>query len=93
MLSNIDWGGWAAVLYLSIASTLVGYTLWTRLLNRHPSSRIAPFSLLVPVAGLATAAITFNEWLTPLQWLGALGVLLGLIVNQFGERVLKRVWR
>jgi len=93
MLAAISWGGWAAVLYLALVSTLVGYTLWTNLLNRHPSSRIAPFSLLVPVVGLATAAITFDEWLTPLQWLGALGVLLGLMVNQFGERVLRRVLR
>lgn len=92
-LAAISWGGWTAIVYLAVASTLVGYTLWTNLLNRHPSSRIAPFSLLVPVVGLVTAAVTFDEWLTPLQWLGALGVLLGLMVNQFGERVLKRVWR
>lgn len=92
-MAAATWGGWAAVVYLAVASTLVGYTLWTRLLNRHPSSRVAPFSLLVPVVGLATAAVTFDEWLTPLQWLGALGVLIGLVVNQFGERLLRRVWR
>jgi len=92
-LVAITWGGWATVFYLAVASTLVAYSLWTYLLKRHPSSRIAPFSLLVPVVGLATAAVTFDEWLTPLQWLGALGVLIGLMVNQFGERLLRRVWR
>ncbi len=90
VLADISWGRWAAVIYLAVASTLVGYTLWTNLLKRHPSSRVAPFSLLVPVVGLATAAVTFDETLTLLQWLGALGVLLGLVINQFGQRLVTR---
>ena len=65
-------------------ATLVAYTLWTRLLTRHPAAKIAPFSLLVPVVGLSAAA-AYGEALMPLQWLGA-GVLAGLIVNQLGGR-------
>lgn len=89
VFARMSWQTWAAVVYLAVASTLVGYTLWTNLLKRHPSSRVAPFSLLVPVVGLATAAVTFGETLTPLQWLGALGVLLGLVINQFGQRLVE----
>lgn len=88
VVATMGIGLWGATAFLGVASTLIGYTMWTRLLKRHPSSRVAPFSLLVPVVGLATAAITFDEWLTPIQWLGAVGILLGLIVNQFGVRVL-----
>ena len=91
VMHAMSWGNWGAVIYLSLVSTLVGYTLWTRLLKRHPSSRVAPFSLLVPVVGLATAAITFGERLTTTQWLGAVGVLVGLLINQFGDRVLRLV--
>lgn len=92
MLMKMSLAGWAASAYLGIFSTLIGYTLWTALLKRHAPGRVAPFSLLVPVVGLSTAALTFGEWLTPMQWLGASGVLCGLIVNQFGGRVFRRLF-
>ena len=90
MLKQMSLAGWAASAYLGVVSTLIGYTLWTMLLKRHSLGRVAPFSLLVPVVGLATAALTFGERLTAMQWLGALGVLCGLIVNQFGTHLLRR---
>jgi len=72
-----------------VLATLVAYTLWTRLLTRHPAAKIAPFSLLVPVVGLWAASMAFGEQLQPLQWLGAAGVLTGLIINQVGGRWLR----
>jgi drug/metabolite transporter (DMT)-like permease len=35
-----------------LLSTLLGYGLWTRLLQRYAASTVAPLSLLVPVIGL-----------------------------------------
>ncbi len=86
MVANMGWGEWLSVLYLAILATLVAYTLWTRLLTRHPAAKIAPFSLLVPVVGLWAASTAFDERLQPLQWVGVAGVLLGLVVNQVGGR-------
>lgn len=86
MLAGMGWGEALSVLYLAVLATLVAYTLWTRLLTRHPAAKIAPFSLLVPVVGLSAAAAAYGEALMPLQWLGAAGVLAGLIVNQLGGR-------
>lgn len=85
-LSNAGWKEFAAVAYLACLATLTAYSLWARLLKRHPTSRIAPFSLLVPVVGLITAAIVFDERLGPAQWLGTMAVLGGLLVSQFGQR-------
>ena len=90
MITQMSLAAWAASAYLGVFSTLIGYTMWTALLKRHAPGRVAPFSLLVPVVGLATAAVAFGEWLTPLQWLGAMGVLCGLVVNQFGARLFRR---
>ena len=78
---------WAAVAYLALLATLLAYTLWTRLLQRHEAARVTPFSLLVPVVGLIAAGWALQERPTPLQWLGTAGVLLGLVVNQFGARL------
>lgn len=86
MLLGIGWGEALSVLYLAVLATLLAYTLWTRLLTRHPAARIAPFSLLVPVVGLWAASAAFDERLQPLQWVGAGCVLAGLVVNQVGGR-------
>lgn len=74
----------AAVAYLSLLATLVGYSLWTRLFQRHAAGRVAPFSMLVPVIGLWAAAFFLDERLQEAQWAGVACVLLGLLFNQFG---------
>lgn len=81
-LSGLDWRAVVAVLFLAWFATLLAYTLWTRLLQRHPAGRVVPFSLLVPVVGLAAAAVCFGERPEPAQWVGTAGVLLGLVINQ-----------
>jgi O-acetylserine/cysteine efflux transporter len=75
---------WVAVGYLSLLATLVGYSLWMRLLQRHAAGRIAPFSLLVPVVGLWAGSFFLSERLSAAQWAGVAFVLAGLLVNQFG---------
>lgn len=75
-----------AVLYLSFIATLVGYGLWARLMSRYPAAQVAPFSLLIPVIGLAAAAAILDEALSLPQLLGALLVMAGLLVNAFGGR-------
>ena len=86
-LAAIGWRESAAVAYLGLLATLLAYTLWTRLLKRHPTHRVAPFSLLVPVVGLWAAAVVLGERPSPLQWWGTAAVWLGLLINQFGSRL------
>lgn len=85
-LAGMGVGAWFAVLYLALGATLLAYSLWTRLLQRHAATRVTPFSLLVPVVGLWAASMAFGERLQPLQWLGAACVLAGLVINQVGGR-------
>ncbi|AOB30457.1 acetylserine transporter [Bordetella sp. H567] len=75
-----------AVIYLSFIATLVGYGLWAWLMSRHPAAQVAPFSLLIPVIGLAAAAGLLGEIPTPPQIGGALLVMAGLVINTFGGR-------
>jgi O-acetylserine/cysteine efflux transporter len=81
-LAGLSARGVGAVLYLALLATLLAYSLWTRLLQRHSPGRIVPWSLLVPVVGLWAAAAVFGEQPLPLQWLGTAAVLLGLLINQ-----------
>jgi O-acetylserine/cysteine efflux transporter len=69
------------LLYTVLVATVVGSGVWTSLMARHPSSTVAPFSMLVPVVGIAASWLLLREP-TPLVEiaLGSLvvtGVLLG----------------
>lgn len=78
-----------SVAYIVYGSTLVGYSLWSWLLSRHPASTVTPFALLVPVSGMLSSAIMLGE--TLLAWKLQAGVLViaGLALNIFGPRLLR----
>lgn len=79
-----------AILYLAIASTLIGYGIWSKLIGNYPMGKIAPIPLLVPVVALFSARIVFNEHLSPLQWMGVSVILAGLIISNLN---LDMIWR
>ncbi|MCC2867112.1 MAG: EamA family transporter [Candidatus Accumulibacter phosphatis] len=87
-LSDFSLRAFAAVAYLAWAATLLGYGLWTRLLSRYPANQVAPFSLLVPVVGLTTGWLVFDEVLRPVHLAGGALLMLGLAVNLFTTRLL-----
>mgnify|MGYP000070411316 CR=1 FL=1 len=78
----------AALLYLAIAATIVGFSLWSYLLGRYAAAQIAPLTLAVPVVGLASAAYFLDEVIFPQQWLGIVLVMSGLLLNVAGVRLL-----
>jgi len=79
-LTHLDGVSLFSVAYLAFGATLFGYGAWSYLLSRHPANRVAPWSLLVPVAGLITARIVLDERLSVIQWGGCLLVVAGLLV-------------
>jgi O-acetylserine/cysteine efflux transporter len=86
--AHFGWTSVAAVFYQSYPNTIVGYGIWTILMRKYPAATVAPFSLLVPLVGMLSAAAVLDE---SLQWwkiVAALLVLAGLALNQFGGRLL-----
>lgn len=88
-LVTIDMTTILSLVYLAFVATIVGYGIWGALLGRYETWRVAPLSLLVPVVGLASAAVLLDETLTGLQLLGALLIMAGLYINVFGFRLRK----
>ena len=78
---------WLAVVYLGCVATVLGYSLWTGLLKRHPANRVAPFSLGVPVVGLAAGVGILGETITPWQWGGISLVVAALLCVMLGGRL------
>jgi len=52
---------------------------------------VAPLTLLVPVIGLSSCWVLLDEALHPSQILGAAVVMLGLVVNVFGQNLITRL--
>lgn len=86
-LLNIHLSSILSLAYLAFIATMLGYGLWSTLLSRYPTGKVAPFSLLVPVIGLSSSAVLLGERLGTLQWVGGALVMVGLLVNVFGPRL------
>ncbi len=85
-LRHFDGLVFAALAYLAWAATLLGYGLWTRLLSRYPVNQVAPFSLLIPLVGLTTGWLVFDETLQAAHFIGGTLLMGGLAVNLFGTQ-------
>lgn len=88
---NLNWKTLGTLAYLSIFATLAGYGLWNYLLSRYPAATVAPLTLGVPVVGLTSAQVFLSEAVSPMQWVGILVVLTGLMLNTFGGRWLRAI--
>ncbi|MGY5957177.1 O-acetylserine/cysteine exporter [Kosakonia sp. BK9b] len=90
-LVSIDGTTLLSLVYLAFIATILGYGIWGTLLGRYETWRVAPLSLLVPVVGMASAAVLLGETLSVLQLIGAVLVMAGLYINVFGFRLRRAV--
>lgn len=85
-LAGFSWSDAGLIAFLAYPATLLGGAIWSWLLGRHPASVVAPFTLLVPITGLLSGYLVLGEVITPIEIVGALLVIAGLVVT-----VLRRV--
>ncbi len=86
-VENVGAGGLLALLYVVIVSTGFGFGAWTWLLGRHPASRVAPFTLLVPPVGIAAAWIALGQSPSTGELAGAAIILAGLALASSAVRI------
>lgn len=77
---------WLGLAYTCLIGTAVGSGIWTWLMARHPAGVVAPFSLLVPVAGMLTAGVVLGERPTWLELLGGAIVVAGVLIGARAPR-------
>jgi O-acetylserine/cysteine efflux transporter len=76
----------ASTMFTAYVSSLLGYGIWNTLLARHPVSRVTPFALLVPVAGLLAAWIVQGEVPTAIEAAGGGLLLSGVTITTLRGR-------
>ncbi|WP_328867022.1 EamA family transporter [Streptomyces sp. NBC_00304] len=70
-LAALDWSAAGIIVYVAWITTVFGFGAWGFLLSRYPASSVAPFTLLVPVFGMSSAALLLDESVSPLRWCAA----------------------
>lgn len=84
-LRSLDWQGAGIIVYVAWVTTVFGFGAWGYLLRRHPASTVAPFSLLVPVFGMSSAALVLDESVSGLRWCAAALLVGGVALASFGK--------
>jgi len=92
-VTNPTWFSVGAVFYLAYPTTVFAFAVWNVLLKRHPTSVVAPFSLLVPIFGVLGGMLILGESMSALAMLGGAVIFVGLLFNVFGARLQQLVRR
>ena len=69
---------------MAVAVSFVSYLVWFRLIQRHPATLIASFSLLTPIAGVVLGVVLLHEPLSARLLAGAALVLGGIVLVNRG---------
>ncbi|MEU4236561.1 EamA family transporter [Actinoplanes sp. NPDC026619] len=80
-LRAIDGKAIGALAYVALISTLAGFGAWGYLLKRYGATTVAPFSMLVPLFGMASAVLVLGEHLHPTDLIGGVLVIGGILIG------------
>jgi len=86
-INAFNWVSLMALCYLAVAASIIGYSLWSYLLDHYPAGQVAPLTLGVPMVGISASAFFLGESISALQWAGSGCVLMGLLINAFGHKI------
>lgn len=80
-LINASWnGGWFTILYSSIVSSIIAYSLWYILLKKYQINFLMPYSLLTPVLADIMGIIILDESLNFFKLFGSILIILGTLI-------------
>jgi len=86
-IRSMTWSAIGALLYVSVLATLVGWGMWGALIRRYGASTVAPFSMLVPFFGIASAALVLHEPVHPTDIVGGILVVGGVLAGALASKI------
>ena len=75
----------AGLAFTVVVATLLGSGIWTALMSRHPSSTVAPFSMLVPVVGIGSSWLLLGDATGPVELAFGAVVVTGVLLGSGGR--------
>lgn len=79
-----------SVVYLGVIGSLVGFIAYFYVLQRLKASTVALITMITPVVAITLGAILNNEAINANLIVGALAIIAGLAIYQWGDVVVKR---
>jgi O-acetylserine/cysteine efflux transporter len=76
-------GGWelaAWIAYQALLVTVFGYGVWYSCMRRYSVNQVMPFTLLVPVFGVLSGVVFYDDRLTLPMLIGGVGTILGVAI-------------
>jgi len=92
-IHHLSWLTVLSLFYIVYLSTWFGYGAWSWLLGKYPLATMAPFGLLVPIFGMVSATLLFDEPMQPWKIMAASLVITGLCINSLGPRLRLSHWK
>ena len=84
-VSHLSMDGWASVLYLSLISSVLGYSLYYTLLSRGRLSRFSIQLYLIPIVSVIGGIILLNESVTIFTLVGGSLMLVAVGVSTIAK--------
>jgi len=86
MVSRIDSGIVAAILFQVVLTTSFAFVAWTRLMQVYGAVALHSFVFLIPVSGVFLAGIILGEPITEMILLALVLITAGILTVQLGHR-------
>ena len=90
-MSRLDWGAvepaaWLALGYAAVFSLVIAYLLWNRSVQAVGRTRTAIYMCITPLVAVAGAWVLLGERPHPLQGLGAVLIVAGVLLTRAKEK-------
>lgn len=79
-LSGASALAWFSLAYQVVMVTILGYGIWYWVMRRHPVNQVMPFTLLVPLFGVLSGVVFFDERLTWPMLAGGAATIVGVAI-------------
>ena len=79
-LGEATWISWGALLFQAIVIAIFTYWIWYNMMRRYPVNQVMPFTLLLPLAGVAVGALSRGEAVTWQMAVGGLATVSGVAI-------------
>lgn len=84
---NFNLQSTSVILYASIFSTIIAYSVWGKMLSKYRAADVTPFALLIPVSGLLGGVFIVDEHISTTAMVGIIIIMAGLVISILGGRV------
>ncbi len=70
--------GWGALLFQAVVIAIFTYWIWYNMMRRYPVNQVMPFTMLMPMIGVAAGALMRDEPITWQMIVGGLATIAGV---------------